>query len=175
MYRRSPATLALHVAGALIAWFAPEDALTRWPALKAAVTIVGNIFPLLPNAVASSRFPDVTALYFALMLVATPLRLWGSVRFFYGERSRAPASYSSLPWGEKLIALTALPFLACAGVFFMVNGYYYELNIFSISGSRLWLGLVGPLFAGGDQIACIAMGVVWFLLFLRYIFTPKGA
>lgn len=29
LYRRSPALMVLHLTGALIAWFAPDDALTR--------------------------------------------------------------------------------------------------------------------------------------------------
>jgi len=73
-YRIGPALLALHLSGVVIAWFAPDDALTRWPLLKIAVTNVGEIFPLLPEAVKKSKFHDVTALYFLLMLVAVPMR-----------------------------------------------------------------------------------------------------
>ncbi|WP_243712401.1 hypothetical protein [Burkholderia pyrrocinia] len=79
----SPALLALHLSGVVIAWFAPDDALTRWPLLKIAVTDVGEIFPLLPEAVKKSRFPDVTALYFLLMLFAVPMRIWVAIRFCY--------------------------------------------------------------------------------------------
>ncbi|WP_334040826.1 hypothetical protein [Burkholderia ambifaria] len=68
--------MALHLSGAVIAWFVPDDALTRWPLLKIAIGNVGEIFPLLPEAVKKSKFPDVTALYFLLMLVAIPMRHW---------------------------------------------------------------------------------------------------
>ncbi|UEP24178.1 hypothetical protein LL999_16085 [Burkholderia ambifaria] len=34
IYRTSPALLALHLSGAVIASFAPDDALARWPLLN---------------------------------------------------------------------------------------------------------------------------------------------
>ncbi|WP_230947301.1 hypothetical protein [Burkholderia territorii] len=64
VYRMSPALLVLHLSGVVIAWFAPDDALTRWSFLKVAVANAGEIFPLIPGAVKKSKFPEVTALYF---------------------------------------------------------------------------------------------------------------
>ncbi|HEJ2444192.1 hypothetical protein [Burkholderia multivorans] len=88
-----PALLVLHVVGALIAWFAPDDALTRWPFLKIVVADVGEILPLLPDAIEKSKFLGVTALCFSLMLAATPLGFWVAVRCTYSYRIRIEREY----------------------------------------------------------------------------------
>lgn len=79
--------MALHLAGALIAWFAPDDALKRWLVLKPVVTAIGEVFPLLPKAIGKSLFPDVTELYFALVLATIPYRLWVGCRMWYAGAS----------------------------------------------------------------------------------------
>jgi len=43
-YRWSPAFMVLGLACALIAWFAPNDALTRWPVPKTIATTSGEVY-----------------------------------------------------------------------------------------------------------------------------------
>ncbi|KVN25966.1 hypothetical protein WJ63_15015 [Burkholderia pyrrocinia] len=174
LYRLSPAILALYIAGALIAWFAPEDALVRWPFLNVVVTNIGKVFPLLPSAVEKSKFPDVTALYFALMLAAFPFRLIVGCRLFYAGQAKAKEVYRKLSLRERLKVILMVPILFFCSVFLLIEGYYYELNFISISGSRLWLGLVGPLFAGGAQIICISLSFGWIRFYLSNVFLSKG-
>ncbi|WP_310674613.1 hypothetical protein [Burkholderia multivorans] len=114
----SPALLVLHVVGALIAWFAPNDALTRWPFLKIVVADVGEILPLLPDAIEKSKFPGVTALYFSLMLAATPLRLWVAVRCTYSYRIRIEREYCEFSLARKACLIALVSVLACIGLFF---------------------------------------------------------
>ncbi|WP_230975148.1 hypothetical protein [Burkholderia stagnalis] len=166
LYRFSPAILALYAAGALIAWFAPEDALVRWPFLNVVVINVGKIFPLLHNAVEKSKFHDVTALYFALMLAAFPFRLIVGCRLFYAGQAKAKEVYGKLSLRERLKVIFMVPILFFCSVFLLIEGYYYELNFIAISGSRLWLSLVGPLFAGGAQIICISLSFGWIRFYL---------
>lgn len=160
-YRRSPVLMVLHLAGTLIAWFAPDDALTRWPALKIIVTGVGEIFPLVPKAIEKSLFPDVTALYFTLMLSATPLRIFEALRLCYAERDRIILGYLGYSWKRKVLAfLVAFIFLSGSVFLLIFHGQYFDWNFVSVAQSKLWLGMVGPLFAGGYLIICFVAGVV---------------
>ncbi|WP_244100074.1 hypothetical protein [Burkholderia anthina] len=168
----SPALLALHLSGLVIAWFAPDDALTRWPFLTIAVANVGEIFPLLPAAVEKSKFPDVTALYFLLMLVTVPMRLWVAIRFCYSYRSRIESGYSKISRVRKIYSIVVVLVFMCMGFLsILVDGYFFEWNFVAISRSRVWLGLIGPLFAGGAEVIAIAAGVVVIFISLRRIFT----
>ncbi|HEF5874190.1 TPA: hypothetical protein SAY52_004857 [Burkholderia cenocepacia] len=176
IYRMSPALLALHLSGVVIAWFAPDDALTRWPFMKIAVANVGEIFPLLPEAVKKSKFPDVTALYFFLMLVAIPMRLSVAIRFCYSYRSRVEDGYSKFSVTKKIYSIVVVLMFMCMGFHsILVGGYFYEWNFVAISRSRMWLGLIGPLFAGGADVVAIAVGVVAIFIALCRTFTGKGA
>ncbi|MBR8415009.1 hypothetical protein KDW09_30055 [Burkholderia cenocepacia] len=175
IYRMSPALLALHLSGVAIAWFTPDDALSRWPFLKMAVANVGEIFPLLPEAVKKSRFPDVTALYFFLMLIAIPVRLSVAIRFCYSYRPQIENGYSKISIAKKIYLIVVVLMFMCMGFHsILVEGYFYEWNFVAISRSRIWLGLIGPFFAGGAEVIAIAAGVVAIFIALRRVFTCKG-
>ena len=170
----SPTLLALHLSGVVIAWFAPDDALTRWPLLKMAVADLGEIFPLLPDAVKKSQFPDVTAMYFAMMLVAIPVRLLVAIRFCYSYRSRIEHGYSKISVAKKIYSIVVVLIFMCMGFHsIFVNGYFYEWNFVAISRSRIWLGLIGPFFAGGAEVIAIAAGVVVIFIALCRVFAYK--
>ena len=87
MYRRNPGILILHISGASIAWLAPDDILSRWGFLVETVAAMGGIFPLLNVVVEKSQFPEVAAVYFALMLAAIPYGLWVGCRMWYAGAS----------------------------------------------------------------------------------------
>ncbi|KVL38293.1 hypothetical protein WT12_18585 [Burkholderia territorii] len=174
VYRMSPALLVLHLSGVVIAWFAPDDALTRWSFLKVAVANAGEIFPLIPGAVKKSKFPDVTALYFFLMLAAIPMRLSVAIRFCYSYRSRIESGYSKISFARKIYAIFVVLMFMCMGFYsILADGYFYEWNFVAISRSRMWLGLIGPLFAGGAEVIAIAAGVVAIFIALRRAFNCK--
>ncbi|MCA7973726.1 hypothetical protein LGM42_28050 [Burkholderia sp. AU39826] len=175
IYKFSPAILVLHVAGAIVAWLAPEDALVRWPFLDVIVASVGKVFPLLFGAIERSKFPDVTALYFALMLAAFPFRILVGFRLLYAGQAKGRETYERLSITGKVKVICGAPFFLLCGVFVLVEGYYYEFNFIPISESRLWLGLVGPLFAGGAHIMCISLGLSWIWFFVVGIFSSKEA
>lgn len=118
-YRRSPALMVLHLTGALIAWFAPDDALTRWPMLKVVVTSVAEVFPLVHKAVERSLFPDVTALYFSLMLALTPLRIFEGLRLCYAEKERIAAGYIGFSRKRRVAAF-------CGALFFGAAVYFFD-------------------------------------------------
>ncbi|ACA94129.1 hypothetical protein Bcenmc03_4999 [Burkholderia orbicola MC0-3] len=160
-YRRSPVLMALHFAGALIAWFAPDDALKRWPMLKPAVTAIGEVFPLLPKAIEKSLFPDVTALYFALVLAAVPIRIFEGFRLCYAERKEIVAGYFGYSWKRKICAFMVAILFLCGSVFLLIfHGQYFDWNFMSVGRSRFWLGVVGPLFAGGYLVICFVVASV---------------
>ncbi|WP_162999323.1 hypothetical protein [Burkholderia sp. Nafp2/4-1b] len=174
IYRVNPALLVLHLAGALIAWFAPDDALTRWPYLRIVVKGIGEIFPLVFNAIKESEFPDITALYFALMLIAVPLRFWVAIRICCSYRDRVVNQYSKFSFARKIYSVTVVFAFAGMGLFSLfIAGYYFEWNFVAVSRSRLWLGFIGPLFAGGADITAIAVGSVVIFITLRNKFTRK--
>ncbi|MGU7775769.1 hypothetical protein ACV229_37165 [Burkholderia sp. MR1-5-21] len=163
--------MVLHLAGALIAWFAPDDALTRWPVLKTIVVSIGEIFSLLPKAIEKSRFPEVTALYFALMLAATPLRIFEAFRLCYAERERIALGYLNYSWKRKISAFLVAFLFVSGSVFLLIfRGQYFDWNFMSVGQSKFWLGMVGPLFAGGYLIICFVAGVVAMLSLLRCVF-----
>ncbi|WP_244136114.1 hypothetical protein [Burkholderia sp. BCC0506] len=168
----NPALLVLHLAGALIAWFAPDDALTRWPYSRIVVESIGEIFPLIFNAIKESEFPDVTAIYFALMLIAAPIRFWVAIRICCWYRDRVVNEYSKFSFVRKIYSVTVVFVFAGLGLFYLfIYGYYFEWNFVAISRSRLWLGFIGPLFAGGADITAIAVGSVVIFMALRNKFT----
>lgn len=173
IYKFSPVILVLHVAGVIVAWLAPEDVLEQWPFLDVIVAGVGKVFPLIFGAVEKSKFPDVTALYFALMLAAFPFRLLVGFRLLYAGQAKGRETYERLSMAGKAKVIFGAPFFLLCGIFVLVEGYYYEFNFIPISESRLCLGLVGPLFAGGAHIMCISLGLSWIWFFMTRIFSSK--
>ncbi|MEN8511528.1 hypothetical protein [Burkholderia sp. RS02] len=163
--------MVLHLAGALIAWFAPNDALTRWPVLKTIVTSIGEVSPLLFKAIERSQFPDVTALYFSLMLVAIPLRIFEAFRLCYAEREEIVAGYFDYSWKRKAFAFLIAILFFSGSVFLLVfHGQYFDWNFMSVGKSRFWLGMVGPLFAGGYLVICFVAAIVAILSLLCCVF-----
>lgn len=174
IYRMNPVLLVVHLAGALIAWFAPDDALTRWPYLRIVVEGIGEIFPLLLSAMKESEFHDVTAIYFALMLIAMPVRFCAAIRICCSYRDRVLNGYYKFPLVKKIYSVIVVFAFSGMGLFSLfIGGYYFEWNFVAVSRSRLWLGFIGPLFAGGADITAIAVGSVVIFTALRNKFTCK--
>ncbi|WP_155681416.1 hypothetical protein [Burkholderia stagnalis] len=168
-YRHCPMMLLLHIVGALIAWGAPIDVLGRYPALRTFVSCLGEIFPVVNSAAEKSTSPEVTGLYFSVMYVSMPLRVFDGVRFAYFERNYTLGRISA-SMRDRIGVLISVSFMFCFGVVALALGRpYYEINVFPISQSRFLLGLVGPIFAGGMEAFGISVGLVWTYIFFSWI------
>lgn len=168
-YRHCPVMMMLHIVGVLIAWIAPIDVLTRYPALRSLVLFIGEIFPVVNSAVERSTFPEVTGLYFSVMYASMPLRVFDGVRFAYFERNYTLGKIRA-SMRSRIEVSIFIPFLLCFGVVALTFGRpYYEINVFPISESRFLLGLVGPIFAGGMEAFGMSVGLVWTYIFLSWM------
>ncbi|WP_321874531.1 hypothetical protein [Burkholderia ubonensis] len=60
-------------------------------------------------------------------------------------------------------------------IFLIFHGQYFDWNFVSVGQSKFWLGIVGPLFAGGYLIICFVAGVVAMLsLSCRVFIIDRG-
>lgn len=174
-YRHSPTILVLHLFGVAIAWLAPGDILTRWANLKILTTFIGYIYPLMGKAIEQSLFPEVTELYFALMLGFAPFRLWEWLSFLYSPKYRSGTLNQNSSIKQILLALFLALFFLFVGIFLLIfHGQFFELNFLSISRSRLLLGLIGPVFAGGAFLMCIGIGIKGIHTVFRLFISALG-
>lgn len=161
--------LVLHIVGALIAWFAPVDVLGQYPVLRSLASIAGDISPVVNSAAKKSAFPEVAELYFAVMYISMPVRVFDGVRIFYLERNYTLEKIRASLRGRILVSFSLI-FFFCFGVVALLFGRpYYEINIMPISQSRIWLGLIGPIFAGGMEVFGISVGLVWTYILFSWV------
>jgi hypothetical protein len=147
-FYRNPWIWGTHLMGALVAWFAPLDVLDQSAALRSFTDLMGEIFPPVVGYKKSSKFPQVTALYFSLMFLLGPIWLWkGLTKLQYALiREDAPmwkrprfvrASFVIVVWG------LVWPGLALFGLFFNPG---YDFHVVPINSSRFALGMWGVFF-----------------------------
>ncbi|MGZ2746567.1 hypothetical protein [Burkholderia stagnalis] len=168
-YRHCPVMLMLHIVGALIAWCAPVDVLGQYPILRSLTSIAGEISPVVNHAARKSAFPEVAELYFAVMYISMPIRVFDGVRIFYLERNCTLEKIRASLRGAIGVSFSIIFFFGFGIVVLMFGRPYYEINIMPISQSRLWLGLVGPIFAGGMEVFGISVGLVWIYIFFSWV------
>lgn len=168
-YRHCPAMLALHIVGALIAWFAPVDVFGQYPVLRSLASIAGDISPVVNSAAKKSAFPEVAELYFAVMYISIPMRVFDGVRIFYLERNYTLEKIRASLRGRILVSFLLIFFFGFGVVALLFGRPYYEINIMPISQSRIWLGLIGPIFAGGMEVFGISVGLVWTYIFFLWM------
>ncbi|WP_230940458.1 hypothetical protein [Burkholderia territorii] len=102
------------------------------------------------------------------------MRLSVAIRFCYSYRSRIESGYSKISFARKIYAIFVVLMFMCMGFYsILADGYFYEWNFVAISRSRMWLGLIGPLFAGGAEVIAIAAGIVAISIALRRGFACK--
>jgi hypothetical protein len=157
--------------GLALALEAPEDILTSIPFLKQFTTFMRWIVPCINGAVTQSKFPQITELYLSISWALSPLYLiysWG--RYYCGigfgvkrvlssmKEKRAATLLRGL-WNLVLIIFIAFSF------FFYLFHYdgsdLFSSGIIPLSKSRLTLGLVGWLIAGGGMI--ILANLLWWV------------
>lgn len=108
------------------------------------------------------------------MLIATPVRFWVAIRICCSYRGRVASEYSKFSFLKKIYSVSIVFAFAGMGLFSLfIAGYYFEWNFVAVSRSRLWLGFIGPLFAGGADITAIAVGSVVIFMALGNKFTCK--
>jgi len=160
LFLRNPIVVIPYLLSIALALLAPDDVLDRWSLLKAWVTYVEQYVPIVSNYAKRSAFPQVTALYFSIVvLMMTPSFLWGVLAtpgFVVNEdkfsrlQERFGVFHSLISW---VIALGLMPLLA---YFCLMVNPGYDFNIMPINRSKIALALFGPLFAGGVAGGCIA-------------------
>ena len=160
LFLRNPIVAIPYLLSITLALLAPDDVLERWSSLKAWVTYVRQYVPLVSNYAKNSAFPEVTALYFSIVVfVMTPSFLWVSLAtpgFVVNEekfsrlQERFGIFHSLASW---IMALGLMPLLA---YFCLVVNPGYDFNVMPINRSRIALAAFGPLFAGGVAGGCIA-------------------
>lgn len=146
----SPVIYVPILLGALIAWFAPQDVLERVPALQALVDAVRRVYLPLQRYAGKSSFPQVTALYFSLMVLHAPLHAIyigrEFARTFESRRAKVLASPETARVAAWITNLVLLPFA-------VIYSLYWDpgrvLAVTPLHDSRFALGVVGWLYAGG--------------------------
>jgi len=160
MFARNPTVAIPYALSVAFALFVPDDVLDRWSFLKTWVTYVEQYVPIVSNYAVRSVFPQVTALYFSIVVVViTPSVVWGALATpgfvvdegkFAGLQQRFGIFHSLICW---VIALGLMPLLA---YFCLIVNPGYDFNIMPINQYRIALAVFGPLFAGGAAGGCIA-------------------
>lgn len=160
VFARNPIVAIPYALSIAFALSVPDDVLDRWSALKTWVMYMEQYVPIVSNYAMRSVFPQVTALYFSVVVVViTPSVLWGALAtpgFVVDEgkfarlQQRFGIFHSLACW---VVALGLMPFLAYFCLF--VNPGY-DFNIMPINKYRIALAVFGPLFAGGVAGGCIA-------------------
>lgn len=132
--------------GAVFAWFAPVDVLDQSALLRRFVEWVGSIYRPLGRYASKSSFPQVTAVYFAAMFVHAPLHMFFVGRYY---RSTLPDRRGKVTASPARIWLCFLVLCPVAIIYFLHWDPGRALAITPVHDSRLALGLVGWLYAGG--------------------------
>ena len=146
-FYRNPWIWGTHLIGALVAWFAPLDVLDQSAALRSFTEVMGGIFPTVVGYKKSSKFPQVSALYFSLMFLLGPIWFWKSLTTLRHTLFRTDGKIWSLP---RLLRVPLVIFLSGAlfiglPVFQVFLNPGYDLHIMPINSSRASLGIWAPI------------------------------
>jgi len=147
-FYRNPWIWGTHLIGALVAWFAPLDVLDQSAALRSFTDLMGGIFPTVVGYKKSSKFPQVSALYFSLMFLLGPIWLWKSLTTLRHTLLRAEARIWTLPRFVRaplVIVFSGLIFVGLALASFFLNPGY-DFHVMPINSSRFALGIWGVFF-----------------------------
>ena len=133
--------------GALVAWFAPLDVLDQSAALRSFTELMGQIFPPVVGYKKSSKFPQVSALYFSLMFLLGPIWFWKHLSISRHTVRQPSGKIWSLPRPLRVplvILLGGALFIGLPAFQLFLNPGY-DFHVMSISSSRPSLGIWGPL------------------------------
>jgi len=146
-FYRNPWIWGTHLIGALVAWFAPLDVLDQSAALRSFTDLMGGIFPTVVGYKKSSKFPQVSALYFSLMFVLGPIWFWKTLSISRRTVRQPSGKIWSLPRPLRVPVVLLLGGALFIGLpaFQLFFNPGYDLHVMPISSSRLSLGIWGPL------------------------------
>jgi hypothetical protein len=154
------------VIGLGMALLSPDDVLTRFGLLDKAVDLV-SLFTPARRFSAQAALPDVAALYFAIMWLATPVMMVMMLAWTRHSPRRGALQMrrSELRLRHWLAYLLYVPLLS--GAFVLLWIYYggQDTRFFDIGTSRVQLGLYGFLV----PFSCTAMLMMVFLMLRQTI------
>jgi len=134
---------------ALLALATPTNILSEHRLLAAFSEFCRSISPVINAYHRKSSFPEVSTLYFSVMLFVSPL-VYVSARdcsiYRIAEIARLHEVNASRFW-LQLLMIVAIFILAIIVFYYGNNGY--EFQIFKINSSRISLALFGWMVAGG--------------------------
>jgi len=170
LYRQKP-ILALHVLGAVIAFLVPMDVFALVPLTRGFVETVNSFFPIVCNFAIRSKFPEVTQLYGAVMVVTTPywLLIWS--RWPYMEKQMTymiQLMHASL-W--KVIVMPVIPFAGVLMTYFFlfVDIQLTEYKTIPFHSSRWALALFGPVLYCWVPVTGLGIAFLTANVFRRYL------
>lgn len=153
---------------ASIVIFSSDTVLSTHPPLAAFVAAMTQYFPEIGHYQARSRFPEVTGLYFSIMLFITPAVLAQMIRTRMHVLSdmRARQKRHPVKW---LISSTLIISLLISCLYILINhNNGIQLPGMPIDQSKFALTASGWIFAGGAIWGSIGLLINLSMAFLKY-------
>ncbi|WP_186166003.1 hypothetical protein [Burkholderia gladioli] len=150
-----------------MALFLPADVLSRGGPLSDFVGWMSRFFPLIEGYGRLSKYPEVTKVYFSIMLVVSPIL----IRHFVKERMQYMKGRIEMRKNNpyKFFRTGFLLNLFCIVVFYLWifknDGFYY--SVMPVVDGRFSLAIYGLVYAGGAIWFLVSTPVSEVLIFLE--------
>ncbi|WP_186149626.1 hypothetical protein [Burkholderia gladioli] len=150
-----------------MALFLPADVLSRGGPLSDFVGWMSRFFPLIEGYGRLSKYPEVTKVYFSIMLVVSPIL----IRHFVKERMQYMKGRIEMRKNNpsKFLRTGFLLNLFCIVVFYLWifknDGLYY--SVMPVVDGRFSLAIYGLVYAGGAIWFLVSTPVSEVLIFLE--------
>ncbi|WP_186122405.1 hypothetical protein [Burkholderia gladioli] len=150
-----------------MALFLPADVLSRGGPLSDFVGWMSRFFPLIEGYGRLSKYPEVTKVYFSIMLVVSPIL----IRHFVKERMQYMKGRIEMRKNNpsKFLRTGLLLNLFCIVVFYLWifknDGFYY--SVMPVVDGRFSLAIYGLVYAGGAIWFLVSTPVSEVLIFLE--------
>ncbi|WP_208455610.1 hypothetical protein, partial [Burkholderia gladioli] len=147
--------------------FLPADVLSRGGPLSDFVGWMSRFFPLIEGYGRLSKYPEVTKVYFSIMLVVSPIL----IRHFVKERMQYMKGRIEMRKNNpsKFLRTGFLLNLFCIVVFYLWifknDGFYY--SVMPVVDGRFSLAIYGLVYAGGAIWFLVSTPVSEVLIFLE--------
>jgi hypothetical protein len=168
---REPLVALPLLCGFVLSLTVPADVLDPHPRLNALTAWTVSLFPATRAYVDQSMFPGVAQLYFALMILHSPIHLPFLVRLARRDFELAART----KWKDaallRLMLLSAVLVLLLPGLayFALVVNPGMELAWMPMSSQRWALGVFGWFFAGFGALAMMTYAVVGASAMYRHV------
>lgn len=148
--------------------FTPDDILSRQPVLATFVETVTDLIPPISAYQRVSAFPELSALYFSVMFLATPFLLiysWRTRRYAL-QCIETAANERPFVWYMAAILSTAFCFAMPPVLYIWANGSEF-FPLMPMRSSKVSLALFGWVAAGGVGWLLLPHGVCIAVVFLK--------